>query len=111
MAHNTAENRDAPETATVTAKVDPAVKEQAEHILAAWDLTPSQAVELFYRHVIRRKGLPFGRAEDVPLPLNLNLMTREELHAALDEALANAQAGNLIPAEQVYAELEREFGL
>lgn len=111
MAHNTAENRDAPETATVTAKVDPAVKEQAEHILAAWDLTPSQAVELFYRHVIRRKGLPFGRAEDVTLPLNLNLMTREELHAALDEAIEDVEAGRVRPASEAFAELRRSFGL
>ena len=59
-------------TATARARVNPAVKEKAEHILHDLGLSISGAFELFYRQVILNNGLPF----DVRIP---NKLTRKTI--------------------------------
>ena len=46
-------------TATTRARIEPAVKEEAERILSECGLSPSQGISLFYRQVILHHGLPF----------------------------------------------------
>lgn len=46
-------------TATARARMEPEVKEEAEKILGACGLSPSEAIGLFYRQVILHQGLPF----------------------------------------------------
>jgi len=59
-------------TATARARVNPVVKDKAEHILHELGLSVSGAFELFYRQVIVNNGLPF----DVKLP---NEVTRKAI--------------------------------
>lgn len=42
-----------------TIRIDPELREKAEAIFAELGLTPSMAVNLFYRAVIRVNGMPF----------------------------------------------------
>lgn len=63
-----------PKSAFVNVRVDPETKEQAEHVFSELGLSTSEAVTLFLRQVILRRGLPF----DVRLP-------NEETLAALRE--------------------------
>ena len=46
-------------TATARARINPDIKEKAEHILHELGLSVSGAFELFYRQVILNNGLPF----------------------------------------------------
>ena len=46
-------------TATISARIDPDVKEAAESVFRDLGLTASQAISLFYRQVQLRRGLPF----------------------------------------------------
>ena len=46
-------------TATITARIDPNLKEHAENVFSALGLTTSQAITLFYRQVQLQQGLPF----------------------------------------------------
>ena len=48
-----------PKTTVITARIDPALKEDTEQILRQLGLTPSQAITLFYRQVTLLDGLPF----------------------------------------------------
>jgi len=56
-------------TATVRARIEPRLKKEAEHVLEDLGLSATQAINLFYRQVTLRKGLPF----DVVIP---NAVTR-----------------------------------
>src|SRR5664280_1278311 len=47
-------------TATVRARLQPDLKEQAEGILARVGLTTTEAITLFYRQVVLHRGLPFA---------------------------------------------------
>lgn len=64
-------------TATISARIEPVVKEKAESIFAAIGLTASDAIGLFYRQVAFRRGLPF----DVCVPNAATIAAIEELEA------------------------------
>lgn len=59
-------------TATVRARIEPELKEQAEQIFHRLGLNVTQAITLFYKQVELRNGLPF----DVVIP---NDTTRQTL--------------------------------
>jgi len=62
-------------TAVISARIDPNLKQDAEHIFSELGLTTSQAITLFYKQVGLTRGLPF----EVKLP---NQATREALEDA-----------------------------
>ncbi|MBR0777930.1 type II toxin-antitoxin system RelB/DinJ family antitoxin [Bradyrhizobium diazoefficiens] len=84
-------------TAYLNARIDPTLKNQAEKVLAKVGVSTSQAITMFYRQVVLRKGLPF----DVCIP-------NEETVEALKEA--EAGGGQLYHglAEDVFAQVLNE---
>jgi len=67
-----------PKTETIRARVEPALKRDAEAILRELGMTPTEAITLFYRQVSFHNGLPFS----VRIP-----------NAATRRALSDARAG------------------
>ena len=67
-------------TATVRARIEPRLKEEVEHVLEDLGLTATQAINLFYRQVTLRKGLPF----DVVIPNATTRRTFESTDAGKD---------------------------
>ena len=47
-------------TATTQVRLAPTVKSKAEELLDSMGLSPSSAIELFYKQIIAFKGLPFS---------------------------------------------------
>lgn len=47
-------------TATVRARIDPLLKQDVEKLFKEMGLTTTQAINLFYRQVKLRNGLPFS---------------------------------------------------
>lgn len=74
---------DMAKTETIRARVEPTLKEGAEGILKKLGLSSTEAITLFYRQIILRRGLPFN----VELPNKETAETlrksrqREELHS------------------------------
>ena len=64
-------------SAMIRARVDPALKDEAEHIFAALGLTATQAITLFYQQVRWVRGLPF----EVRVPNDVTLKTFEDTDA------------------------------
>ena len=46
-------------TSTISARIDPSLKEKTERIFKELGLTSSQAITLFYKQVELQRGLPF----------------------------------------------------
>ena len=67
-------------TATVRARIEPGLKKEAEHVLEDLGLSATQAINLFYRQVTLRKGLPF----DVVIPNAATRRTFESTDAGKD---------------------------
>ena len=64
-------------SSTIRARIEPDLKEKAEHIFRKLGLTTTQAITLFYRQVEMRNGLPF----DVVIPNETTCQTFEDTDA------------------------------
>lgn len=64
-------------TATVRARVEPRLKDEAERVFRELGLSTTQAITIFYRQVELRKGLPF----DVAIPNEITHRTFEDTDA------------------------------
>lgn len=50
--------------ATIRARIEPHLKQEAENLLEKLGLTTTQAITIYYKQILLRKGLPF----DVTIP-------------------------------------------
>ncbi len=97
-------------TSGLYVRLEPGLKEQAEAVLSQLGLPMSNAIDLFLKQVVLQQGLPFPVRLPYA-PLCWDAMTEAERNAALEESYQQSLRGEGIPAEQVFEELEREFGL
>jgi DNA-damage-inducible protein J len=67
-------------TAMVRARVEPDLKDHAEHVFRRLGLNATQAITMFYRQVELRDGLPF----DVVVPTPTTRRTFEASEAGRD---------------------------
>ena len=65
-------------TETVRARVEPALKKEAESVLKDLGLSPAEAIRLFYKQVTLRHGLPFA----VEMP---NAETQDAMRQTLEK--------------------------
>lgn len=47
-------------TATVRARVEPALKQEAEGVLGELGLSPTAAITMLYEQIVMRHGIPFA---------------------------------------------------
>ena len=98
-------------TSTVSVRMDAALKENAEQILNELGISASGAVQMFYRQIVLRRGMPFELTLPQAKPVAINGMSREELDMELQKGMASLKAGRRIPADDIDRELAEEFGL
>ena len=82
-------------TEAIKARVEPKLKAQAERILDELGLDASDAIRVFYKQVVLRKGLPF----DVAMP---NETTRR--------AMRDVQKGRGLTRYKDTAEMREKLG-
>ena len=101
----------ATKTANLYARIEPDVKKQAEEILLTLGIPVSNAINMFYKQIILQRGLPFEVKIPAAHPLDMSKMTEAELHEALEKGYQDVLVGRVKPASEVFANLEKEFGL
>jgi len=97
--------------ANVFARVDASLKEQAESILSQLGVPMSSAINIFLNQIVLRRGLPFEVTLPTRTPLAIGNMTKEQLNIEIQKGYDDCLAGRVEPAEQVFQEIEAEFGL
>jgi DNA-damage-inducible protein J len=83
-------------TEAIKARVEPKLKAQAERILDELGLDASDAIRVFYKQVVLRKGLPF----DVAMP-----------NKATQRAMREVQVGHGLTKYKDTAEMREKLGL
>ena len=81
-------------TTTIRARIEPALKEEVETILFSLGLTASETIQLLYRQIKLRNGLPFG----IEIP---NEVTAKTLRASK----AGKSVKRLASKKDLYADL------
>ena len=96
-------------SSNVTARVEPEIKEEAEAILAQLGISASSGINMFYRQIILWRGLPFRPSVPATRPFSLEEMTSEEFDAKMARGIAEAKAGEGIPADEFFTSLREEI--
>ena len=100
-------------SANVTARVEPDVKERAEEIISRLGLSASTAINMFYRQIIYRNGMPFRPSLPNTGPRALDEMSKEEFDEMMKIGYEQAKADKSSSADLVFdrlrAELEAEI--
>lgn len=79
-------------SANIVARVEPEIKEQAESIMEKLGLSASGVINLLYRQIILRNGLPFSIV--IPTsPPTLDSLSEEEFDTMLAKGLEQAKRG------------------
>jgi DNA-damage-inducible protein J len=76
-------------TSVIRARIEPDLKEQAEGILHRLGVSTTQAIAMFYRQVVLRKGIPF----DVEIPNATTTRVFEATDAGRDVVLCRDAKG------------------
>ncbi len=96
-------------TANLYARIEPEIKNQAESILEALGIPVSNAINMFYKQIILQRGIPFEvKLPAFPVP-DMSELTKEQLKAEIEKGFADAAAGRVTPAADVFAKLREEY--
>ena len=91
-------------SANVNVRVEPDVKKQAEDILEKLGVSTSAFINMTYRQVIMKRGIPFS----VELPSGiktLDTMTDAEFDEMMQTGLEQAKKGESVPYEEAFDRL------
>lgn len=98
-------------SANLYARIEPDIKEQAESILAALGIPASNAINMFYKQIILQRGLPFEVKLPASRPVAMGSLSREELDEEIERGYNQMLQGETEPAETVFADIHREYGI
>lgn len=94
--------------ATVSARVEYNIKNEAEEILQGLGVPVSVVINSLYRQIIYTRGIPFSLT--VPASLKAaDELTQAELDAKLAHSYNQSVAGEGRPYQEVFDELERKI--
>lgn len=91
-------------SANVNVRVEPDVKRQAEDILDKLGVSVSAFINMTYRQVIMKRGIPFS----VELPSEiktLDIMSDKEFDEMMQTGLTQAKNGESVPYEEAFDRL------
>ena len=98
----------ATKTANVLARVEPDVKQQAEKIMQELGIPVSVVINMLYKQIIMKKGIPFTLS--LPsAPVTLDEMDKATFNAIMENGLKQAKNGESLNAEDVFNSLHREI--
>lgn len=92
-------------TATLTARIDPELKKEAEEILSALGIPSSGAITMFYTQIVQHRGIPFEVKLARTVPQDFAELSDKERHELLSAGWKDMQAGHSRPAPDVFDEL------
>ena len=98
----------ATKTANVTARIQPNIKEQAEAILERLGIPVSVVIDMTYRQVIMRDGVPFSL--DIPDKLaTRDSITQAEFNTMMQTGLAQAKRNDSLSVDEAFNQLKVEI--
>ena len=92
--------------ATVSARIDEDVKNQAEDILRQLGIPVSVVINTLYHQIIARNGVPFSITLPTK-PRSLDELTQSELDAKLQHSYEQALSRQGKPMDEIFDEIER----
>lgn len=93
----------ATKSATVTARVQPEIKQQAEAVLERIGLPVSVLIDTLYRQIIMTGGVPYSLS--VPKLPTRDDITAEQFDAMMEKGYYETQAGQGFDIDEAFAKI------
>ena len=91
----------ATKSATVLARMEPELKQEAEAIMDQLGLPVSVVINCLYKQIVFKRRIPFSL--DLPdAPKSRDAMTDEEFNEMMSIGLAEAKAGKGLPINETF---------
>ena len=98
-------------SANLYIRVEPGLKEDAEIILSQLGIPMSNAVGMFLKQVVLRRGLPFDATLPESKPIDISMLSEDEYHAELEKGYADIENENVFPVKKAFESLCNELGI
>lgn len=98
-------------SSVVYARINSEIKQGGEAVLAELGISPSSAIQMFYRQLMTDHALPFTPHTAPRRPLTIADLTREQLNAEIRHGLDSLENGQGISEDEADAILAAEFGI
>ena len=98
-------------SANIYVRIEPDVKKQAEDILSSLGVSASSAINMFYKQIIIRNGLPFDVSLPFSQPADISKLTEEELSSELEKGYMQITEGKVKSAKEAFASLYDKYDL
>ena len=93
-------------TANVNVRIQENIKQQAEQILETIGIPRATAIDIFYRQIILKKGIPFQLTIPKQLPVQDD-MDEKKFNALMVKGYDQAAQSDVYPIDDVFKELDR----
>ena len=88
------------------------LKEQAEQVLDRLGIPMSNAVGMFLRQIVLQRGIPFEmKLPAYEEPVAYGSLKKKQFDAEIEKGMEDIKAGRVYSADEVEAEMKREFGI
>lgn len=100
-------------TTTISLRVSPSVKKNAEEVLSQLGISMSTAIDMYLRQIAMTGRIPFDVAlpDSGPPELEVSNMTKEEFWAQIHKSIEDFENGKGIPFDEAMKRIEEKFGL
>ncbi|MGK4107667.1 type II toxin-antitoxin system RelB/DinJ family antitoxin [Enterococcus cecorum] len=95
----------------ITAQIDTELKENVEKIFSKLGISPSSAIQMLYSQIVLTRGLPLHLYLPFATPTAIGAMTQTELDTELLKGIKSLKSGRTYTADEVDAQLSKEFGI
>lgn len=91
-------------TTTLNLRVNPTIKQQAEEVLKQLGIPMATAIDMYLHQITLTGGIPFPVSlPRVPVSVNADMMSAEQLHGAIQAGYDDMQAGSVREASAAFA--------
>ena len=98
-------------SANIYARIEPDVKKEAEQILSSLGISASSAINMFYKQIILKKGIPFDISLVDSSKIDVSRINEAELSAELEKGYAQIAQGKVKSAKEAFAGLYEKYHL
>ncbi|MBQ7719490.1 MAG: type II toxin-antitoxin system RelB/DinJ family antitoxin [Clostridia bacterium] len=98
-------------SSAVYARIDNGLKTSAEDILSKLGISPSSAIQMFYRQIIIHNGLPFELRLRQEAPVAAGALTKEAFDAELMKGVEDIRNGKVVSLEEADRLLAEDPGI
>lgn len=94
---------------TINVRIEPELKKQAEEILEKLGISVSTAINIYYRQIVEKNGIPMELKLEPNIPVYEDL-TYEQLNLELLKGEEDIKNGDVMPLKTALKELNSKYG-